>query len=302
MRYRPFGISGKAVSAISLRLRETAALPTTADWRAFLYAAMESGVNCFDMQAGSQVMCAGMQAALQAVERRLLFLSWRICGAPGKPLTAQAISQSVRAGLHFTHCAYFDLLMLDPQAFANLTADAVKFLDDLRSNGLALQIGVIGHGPVVDAAIKDPLFEVVGAPFNLTSGWEIRRRLKEAQAANMALIATDIFPLTLIKPPPPSSAIHRSLLFRRQTEPLAGTGTYAFLHETPAWSASEICLAFALTEPGFSTVQVEASRPEVVAKMSAVADRDLPTGVAAQIEMARFSAQAQEVEAAEQSA
>ena len=70
MRYRPFGISGKAVSAISLRLRETAALPTTADWRAFLYAAMESGVNCFDMQAGSQVMCAGMQAALQAVERR----------------------------------------------------------------------------------------------------------------------------------------------------------------------------------------------------------------------------------------
>jgi aryl-alcohol dehydrogenase-like predicted oxidoreductase len=294
MRYRPFGISGKAVSAISLLMRETGALPTPLAWRTFIFAAMESGVNCFEMVAGSEAMCAGMHGALQAVERRLLFLTWRIRGEPGKAMGAEQISQSVRAGLQRTHCAYFDVLMLDEQAFATLTEDGHAMLDDLRSGGLALQIGVAGGGPVIDSAIADSTFEVAASPFNLTSGWDIRRRLKEAGAANMALVAYDVFPQSLLKP----AAVQpkKTGLFRRHVEPLAGAGTYAFLHDTPGWAASELCLAYALTEPAFATIQVEVARAEILDRMCAVADRDLPTGVAAQIEMARFSPQADELE------
>lgn len=293
MRYRPFGISGKAVSAISLIMRETAALPTPTAWRTFIFAAMESGVNCFEMVAGSDIMCAGLQAALQAVERRLLFLTWRIRGEAGRPLSGEMILRSVQQGLQKTHCAYFDLLMLDEQAFATLTEDARRLLDDLRTEGLALQVGLAGKGPSIDEAIADPTFEVVAMPFNLTSGWDVRRQMKEAIAADMAIIGYDVFPPALLKPTvvaPPKQG-----LFRRRVEPLAGMGTYAFLHETPGWAASELCLAFALTEPSCATIQVEASRAEIVSRMCAVSDRDMPTGVAAQIEMARFSPQANEL-------
>lgn len=294
MRYRPFGISGKAVSAISLLLRETSALPTAFAWRDFIFAAMENGVNCFELVAGSETLCAGLNGALQAVERRLLFLIWRIRGEAGRPMTAEHISQSVRSGLQRTHGAYFDLLMLDEQAFANLTDDAHRLLDDLRSGGLALQIGLAGGGPVIDAAIADPTFEVAASPFNLTSGWDVRRRMKEAITANMALIGYDVFPQALLKPA--AVAPPKQGLFRRHVEPLAGAGTYAFLHDTPGWAASELCLAYALTEPAFATIQVEVTRSEILERMCAVADRDLPTGVAAQIEMARFSPQANELE------
>ncbi|WP_374575675.1 aldo/keto reductase [Phenylobacterium sp.] len=294
MRYRPFGISGKAVSAISLLMRESPTLPTPLAWRSFIFAAMECGVNCFEMVAGSEAMCAGLQGALQAVERRLLFLTWRIRGEPGRPLTADIISASVRGGLQRTHCAYFDLLMFDEQAFATLTEDAHRLLDDMRSAGVALQMGVAGRGPVIDAVIADPTFEVAASPFNLTSGWDVRRRMKEAVAANMALIGYDVFPQALLKPQ--AVQPQKTGLFRRHVEPLAGAGTYAFLHETSGWAASELCLAYALTEPAFATIQVEVARAEILERMCAVADRDLPTGVAAQIEMARFSPQANEAE------
>lgn len=298
MRYRPFGISGKAVSAISLLLKETAALPNALAWRTFIFSAMESGVNCFELTAGSETMCAGMHDALAAVERRLLFISWRIRGEPGRPLTQDMISQSVRHGLQRTGASYFDLLMLDEAAFHALTPDARQFLDDLRSGGLALQIGAAGGPDVFDAAIVDPTFEVAAAAFNVTSGWDTRRRMKEATTANMALVAFDVFPQALIKPQAAASGGGQKVgLFRRRpAEPLAGAGTYAFLHETPGWAASEICLAYALTDPAFATIQVEATRAEVVERMSAVADRDLPTGVAAQIEMARFSPELREPE------
>lgn len=289
MRYRPFGVSGKAVSAISLLLRENPAVPTPLAWRTLIFSAMESGVNCFELSAGSEMIASAVHSALQAVERRLLFLSWRISVVEGRPLTAEQVSQSVRAGLQHTGAAYFDLLTLDAHAYAGLTPDAHKFLDELRTSGLALQIGASGGGDVMDAVIPDPTFEVAASPFSLISGWDVRRRIKEAGAANMALIALDIFPPSLIRPP--KAEVQKATLFRRKAEPLAGMGTYAFLHETPGWSASEICLAYALTEPAFATIQVEARKPEVIERMGAVADRDMPTSVAAQIEMARFGSQ-----------
>ena len=49
-----------------------------------------------------------------------------------------------------------------------------------------------------------------------------------------------------------------------------------------------MCLAYALTEPAFASIQLEGWRADLIERMAAVTDRDLPTGVAAQIEMARF--------------
>ena len=85
-------------------------------------------------------------------------------------------------------------------------------------------------------------------------------------------------------PPKPS-------LWRRRTDPLDDVGGYEFLHNTRGWSGEEICLGYALTEPSLATVQVITTKRDKLEALAAVVERDLPTGCAAQIEMARFSAE-----------
>lgn len=288
MRYRPFGATGKAVSAVSLLLREAPNMATPQAWRALAFSAMESGVNSFELSAGSDVLSMGVGEALRAVERRLIFLSWRIRGDGHKPLTADTISASVRAGLQRTGAGYFDLLVLDEHAFATLEPSARTYLDDLRAGGLALQLGVSGDGPAIDTCIETAGFDVLITPFNLTSDWRARRRIRDASANDMVIVASDPFPAVLRNRP--AAPIRTGLLGRRR-EPLEGAGTYAFLHETPGWTPEEICIAYALTEPSFASIQLEAFRAETIDRLAAVTDRDLPTGVAAQIEMARFGAE-----------
>lgn len=287
MRYRPFGASGKAVSAISLLLREAPNMTTPHAWRTLAFSAMESGVNCFEITAGSDIMALGVGEALRAVERRLISIGWRLRGDPRKVLTAEAISMSVRSGLAKTGAGYFDLLMMDEAAFEALAPDAHGYLSDLRAAGLVLHIGVVGDGPCIDTCIESGAFDVLATPFSLISDWKARRRIKDASARNMTMIAYDPFPLALCRPGGGGAA--RPGLFRRN-EPLAGVGTYAFLHQTQGWSAEELCLAYALTEPAFASVQVEQFRADAIERLAAISDKDLPTGVAAQIEMARFSA------------
>jgi hypothetical protein len=74
--------------------------------------------------------------------------------------------------------------------------------------------------------------------------------------------------------------------------PLVGMGTYAFLENTSNWKSEELCLAYALTEPCLASVQIVADRADRLESLAAITERDLPPGVGAQIEMARFSPQA----------
>src|SRR5690606_28759686 len=146
MRYRPFGATGKAVSAISLLLREAPNMHSPAAWRALAFCAMENGVNSFELTAGSDVLAMGVGEALSAVERRLIFLGWRLRGAPGGKMTARDIAESVRGALQKTRAGYLDVLMMDEAAIGTLTSDARTYLVDLKNGGVCLQIGVVGDG------------------------------------------------------------------------------------------------------------------------------------------------------------
>jgi len=287
MRYRPFGNSGKAVSALSLLLRESAAIPTPATWRSRLYTALESGINCFEVIDGGPVVTAGLAASLPAVERGLLFLSWRIIGDQRRPLNAQNLSAIIRNVLKTSGAGYLDLLMFDETAFATLTPDGMVMLQDIRAAGLVLQLGLVGDGSAVELVIADPAFEVLATPFSLVSDWRTRRLVKDSANANMTAIAYDALPADLLKPPPPAQK--PSLLHRGRPEPLAGAGAYGFLHQTQGWAPDELCIAYALTEPAFATIQLDVASGVDVERLAAVAERDMPTGAAAQIEMARFS-------------
>jgi hypothetical protein len=76
----------------------------------------------------------------------------------------------------------------------------------------------------------------------------------------------------------------------KKAPPLAGVGTYAFLGRTHGWTAEQICLAYALTEPSLATVQMPLTDRKHLALLAGVTERDLSSAVSAQIEMARFSA------------
>ena len=293
MRYRPFGASGKAVSAVSLLLREAPNMSNPSAWRALVFAAMENGVNSFEVTAGSEVMTLGVGEALAAVERRLIFFSWRLRGSPAGVITARDIADSLRMCLQKTRAGYLDLLMMDEAAVETLTPDAHSYLNDLKGSGVCLQIGVAGDGPVVERCIASHTFDVLAMPFSLVSDWQARRRIRDASAANMTLIGCDPFPSGLHAAPSVRAEaerpMRRGLLGMRRPDPLAASvGAYGFLQDTPGWSQEELCLAYALTEPAFASIQLEGWRADLIERMAAVTDRDLPTGVAAQIEMARF--------------
>ncbi|MDP3174728.1 MAG: aldo/keto reductase [Phenylobacterium sp.] len=283
MRYRHFGDSGKAVSAVSLLLTETPGVYSAAQWRGMIFSAMENGVNCFDAPAGCEAIEEGLGAALQAVERRLLFVILRVRGDHQAPMNAARLSELLRGALSRTGAAYFDVLMLDSAAIASLTQDGRELLAEVRAAAIALKIGVSGDDDIAASCIGAEPFDVLATPFNLTSGWTERRRLREAAEANMVIIAYDPAPLEMLQ------ANGAGVGKATRKNPLNGSGTYAFLHDTRGWTAEELCLAYVLTEPSLATVQCQIAHAEMIETLANVAERDPPTGLSAQIEMARFS-------------
>ena len=287
MRYRPFGISGVAASAISLLLQAHHG----ADVQRLALAGLENGINTFTLVGGSREAAQGAGIAWTQVERHLLVLGLRLSGPVGQALSAEYLSAAIREHMSWAGLEYFDFLLLEETAFASLTPDAIRLLGDLRAVGLARLIGVVGASEALDACIGSELFETMATPFDMTSGWAVRRRVKSAVEADMALICCDASPEALCQPPRPQK-MKLNLLGRPPANPLGGAGTYAFLHQTKGWSAEELCIGYVLTEPAFATIQVDTTDPGLIERYAAITDRDLPTGVAAQIEMARFAAQA----------
>lgn len=289
MRYRPFGSAGVAVSAISLRLEDQPRL-RGADWRKLIFAALESGINSFEIDGVSPALIEGATEAFSTVERRLLFIGWRLRGSSDRALRAQAVHDMIDQALDRTGLGHLDLATLDDPDKNAFPAETLEQLKALRGARLIRLLGVAGAGEKFDAYVASGQFEAMATPFNLASGWIERNRVRAAMGREMAVIGQDYWP-DVLREEGKHSFLPKPSLWRRRTDPLADVGGYDFLRNTPGWSAQQISLAYALTEPSLATVQVTAGSPAEIEALAAMAERDLPTGCAAQIEMARFSAQ-----------
>ena len=286
MRYRPFGPSGMAVSAITLRLTDAPRLRAE-DWRGLVLAALETGINSFVFDAASPPVLDGAAQAFASLDRRLLFLAWRLRGDQGL-VSNSAIKAMLDAVRQRDSLGRLDLVILDDPKTPDLPAELAQALRPQRESGMIGALALAGRGEAESTQKPSGDFAALSASFNLSSGWAERNRIREAMARDIAVIGEDFWPRTLrereTRPAPKPS------LWRRRTDPLTGLGGYDFLDHTPGWTAEEICLAYALTEPSLATVQVSAVKREHIEALAAVAERELPTGCAAQIEMARFSA------------
>jgi aryl-alcohol dehydrogenase-like predicted oxidoreductase len=288
VRYRSIGHTGGIISAMSLSLHgEPSRRPT--DWVNLIYAGLENGVSGFDVREPDLALAEGLRNAFAGVDRNLAFVAWRLGKQPasaggGHDFSAKALTDQVRAALSQTGLQYLDVVMLDEPPDGAPTADAMAALEQLKAAGLIRYLGLAGESEAVDALVEAGAFDILQTPFNLTSGWRERHRLRAAGASDMSVIGYRWFPDSLrqvaeaqLQAKPASS------------RPLTACGTYAFLETTRGWRPEEICLAYALTEPALASVQVRVASPAEVERLAAVVDRDMPPGLSAQIEMARFS-------------
>lgn len=301
MRYRPFGTAGQAVSAVTLSLgpRDIAAGPEAG--RELVYSALEAGINSYSLETADPVLAEVLGQALKHVDRKLVQVSLTLGAGDGRrgsdrDFSAEGITSSIDRALHASGLGWFDMALLDEPVDHELPQSTLNALKALRATERVRLLGVSGDGEVMDAYVSTGAFDVLATPFHVNASWQIRSRLRAAREQDMAIFVYGYFPDSL-NTAKKAATVHvekKKGLFgfggqKKKAGPLADVGTFAFLHHTNNWSAEAICLAYALTDPSVSSVLVEASDAERLNTLAGVPDRDMPPGLAAQIEMARVA-------------
>ncbi|HEY5412017.1 MAG TPA: aldo/keto reductase, partial [Caulobacteraceae bacterium] len=282
MRYRPLGARGQVISAVSLVLEPDSTRRNAGDWVSLIYAALECGVSGFEIRGADAALGEGLAHAFSGVDRRLAFIALRTAGRRGKVLSFEAVGAGVRDTLAKSGLDYLDAVLLNEPTVAEIPA--VRELGALRSAGLVRALGVAGDGEGVEALVARGEVDMLATGYSLLSGWAERRRLRTAVAADMAVLGYGVYPHERLQPLTERPAKDRA-------RPLAGVGGYGFLEQTKDWTAEELCLAYALTEPSLATVLLRIQSVDHLERLAAVPDREFPPAAAAQIEMARFSPQ-----------
>jgi aryl-alcohol dehydrogenase-like predicted oxidoreductase len=304
MRYRPFGNAGQAVSALTLGLsyRDIARGPEACS--EIIYTALEAGINSYRLRDASPVLAEVLGEALKHVDRKLLQVSLTIGAGDGRrgsdrDFSAQGMTSCIDKALHASGLGWFDQAILDQPGTEELPQSSLNALKALRATERVRLLGVSGDGEVMDTYVSTGAFDVLVTPYHVNSPWQFKGRIRAAREQDMAVFAYGYFPESLdtIKKAEMATDEKKRGLFgfgsssagRSKKDPLRGVGTFAFLHRTPYWTAEEICLAYVLTDPSISSVMIHSEDLERLNQLSTVPDRDLPPGLAAQIEMARVA-------------
>jgi aryl-alcohol dehydrogenase-like predicted oxidoreductase len=287
MRYRPFGLSGPSASALSLTLTDERL--RRSERARLIFAALEAGINTFEIRAGNLDVATQLAEAAGAVERQMLLIMVRLgwardaYGDPVRDVAPGALRNRLQALIDRTGFGYVDVAILDAVEGERLPPHVIPELHNARDDGLFRMAGVCGSASA-DPYIGKSDFDVLVTPYNLESGWGERHRVRDAARADMPVVGCDFMPASLGGAEAEESEA-AGLLGRRQMRlPTA----YEFMKRTPGWTAEQICLAYSLTEPSIATMQTTTTDLALLAELTEAVERDLPSWLPAQIEMARF--------------
>ncbi|GAA0643994.1 oxidoreductase [Brevundimonas lenta] len=302
MRYRPFGNGGQAVSALTMSLgaRDIAGGPEAG--RELIYSALEAGINCYRLQSADPVLAEVLGEALRHVDRKLIQVALTLGAGDGRrgsdrDFSADGMTSAIDRCLQASGLGWFDLAILDEPLDHELPQSSLNALKALRATQRIRLLGISGDGEVMDTYVSTGAFDVLLTPYHVNSQWQIRSRLRDARERDMAIFVYGYFPESLDTVKKATTVHEEKKGFfgfgktggRSRNDPLAGAGTFAFLHQTNAWTAEAICLAYALTDPAITSVLIDAPELERLNTLAQVPDRDMPPGLAAQIEMARVA-------------
>ena len=283
MRYRPYTSTGLSSSAITLALRPDA--PAQVAYQ-LVCTALECGINSFSFAAGDIAAAEAMRQAVVIAGRRVLILMLRL-DLDGPPFERQ-----VRGALAASGATYLDALMLDQPPPDVLSSAELAQLDALRAARLTTRLALAADGPKAEAYMAKLNFDLLAIRYNICAGWPERNLLKHAAQRGMTVLGYG--PHIDPAEPAPASPIIKGLARFMRRPQIANPEVYAFLDETRGWTGPQITLAYALTEPGLASVMVEPDNPDELERLSEAVERELPAGVAAQIEIARFAATARQ--------
>lgn len=291
MRYRPFNTKGLSASAITVLLDDAAM--KAGERTRLVNAALEAGVNSFELAALNPEVAHAVEAAIKAVGRGVLVLSLRIDrdGYDGpSAFMPNGLRSQITKALRLTGAQYFDAVVLDDPGEDEVSPAAMQALEAARSARHIRQIGISGASPATDKHMASGRFDLLATGFGVKSGWIERNRIKAAQDLGMTVTGHSF---DIEAAPARAAALRpkglKGLFFKPDPEVVHA---YDFMRETRGWTAEELGLAFALTEPALATVLVEARSVKHLQGLAEAVERELPSGVAAQIEMARFTAAA----------
>ena len=302
MRYRPFGPTGASISTVSLMVGLDAISRGPEAAAALIYSALEAGINAYVLESTDPVLAECVGQALSTVDRKLLHVSLTLGRGDGRrgaqrDFTAEGMTSAIDRALRVSGLRWIDVAILEEPAENELSQGSLNALKALRATERVRLLGVSGEGDVMDAYVSTGAFDVLSTPYHVDSEWRVRSRIRAARDQDMSIFAYGYFPES-ISTPKKAAAVHQPKkgLFGinwsggEKSHPLAGAGTFAFLHETNNWDAESICLAHTMTDPSICSVMVEARDADRLNILSAVPDRDMPPGLSAQIEMARVGA------------
>ncbi len=282
MRYRPFGRTGIAVSALSLALNGETERRKASDWLAIIHTALEHGVNAFEITRPSPALLSGLSEGIATVRRALLFVSLRADpNKRGRELDGWTSEVIAAGGLEAIDL--FTIEAASPEFEEALVAGL-----RLKDLNLVRRLGVAGSGELLVDHVEDPLFDALVMQFGLMSGWRDRNLVRTALERQMAVMSYDPYPAQLDQMVTDDKKPAKTGWFKRP-EPLATSGSHVFLESTPGWTAEQICVAHALTEPAITTVQMPVKDLEHLAGLAAAPERSLPAQISAQIEMSHFT-------------
>ena len=303
MRYRPFGATGASISNLTLSLGIDSVSRGPEAAHALIYAALEAGINSYRLETADPVLAEVVGQALANVDRKLLNVSVMVGrtntrrGDGGRDFSAEAMTHAIDRVLQISRLGWIDVVLLEEPGEHELPQSSLNALKALRATERVRYLGVAGESEVMDAYVSTGAFDVLATPYHVDSDWRVRSRLRDAREQDMAILAYDYFPESLATPKKAAEAHQpKKGLFgfgsggKASTNPLAGAGTFAFLHQTPNWDAESICLAHTMTDPSIASVIIHARDTERLTRLASVPERDMPPGLSAQIEMARVGA------------
>jgi aryl-alcohol dehydrogenase-like predicted oxidoreductase len=292
MRYRPFNKIGLSASAITLLLDDTAS--KAGEGSKLVNAALEMGINSFELAALNPEVAQAIQAAVKALGRGVLVLTLRIgrhSQEGAAVFTSDGLRNHIAKALAHTGAQHLDAIVLEDPAEGDISSASMKALEAAKSARQIRQIGLSGASATTDKYMRSGQFDLLATGFGVKSGWVERNRIKAAQDLGMTVTGYDFD----IEAAPEHVAVEKPKglkgLFAKKPD-AAVVHAYDFMRETRGWTAEELGLAFALTEPALATVRVEATSIKHLQGLAESVERELPSGVAAQIEMARFTAAA----------
>ncbi len=293
MRYRPFGAAGAAVSNLTFSISTdtlSGGRDATLD---LIYSALEAGINSYRLEAPDPVTAEVLGEALAHVERDLVCVSLNLGVGEGRnaprDFSAEGMTNAIDQVLHFSGLGWIDVAVLQEPGEHELQQSSLNALKKLRASGRIKLLGVAGEGEVMDAYVSTGAFDVLMTPYNIHSDWKIRNRVRAAREQDMAIFVYDYFRDRRAPDRDASKAPPRKRgFFGIGAEPRVkgSADPYHFLYNTPKWTAEAISLTYALIDPSIASAIIRVKDKDRLKTLAETPERDLPPGLAAQIEMA----------------